>query len=125
MPPEEPDSPSYQSVENGHPTARSGRAILPNIVENIAVSPLGEPCPDDFYTITPHNADHDHGLSVSERSGKWPGGVYVFVCPSFEEAGCSKTNTSSPYGSQLTHVEESSTCDRQLAHGASLLPYAF
>ena len=49
---------------------RVGRANPQIVLENVEKPPSGEPSSDDCYTITPHNADHDQGLSVSERSGK-------------------------------------------------------
>jgi integrase len=56
---------------------RVGCASSQTIVENTTVSPSGEPSSDDCYTTTPHNRNHDQGLSVSERSGKRAGGVYT------------------------------------------------
>ena len=55
---------------------RSGRAILPNIVEDIDVSPSGKPSPDDCYTIPLHNSDRPQTLSVHERWGKRSRGCY-------------------------------------------------
>ena len=70
MPLEEPDSPSYQQVEISGSRNRVGCASGLIVLENVEQSPSGEPFSDDLYTTRLHNADHDQGLSVSERSGK-------------------------------------------------------
>jgi hypothetical protein len=70
---EEPDSISSHPISETLERSaffRSGRAILPNIVENAAVLPLGEPSSDDCYTTLLHNPVHVQDVSVSERSGK-------------------------------------------------------
>jgi hypothetical protein len=43
-------------------------AILPNIVENAAVSPSGRPSSDDCHTNPLHNCTDDSGLTVGQRS---------------------------------------------------------
>lgn len=77
MPLEEPDSPSYQPVEHGHPRNRVGCASEIIVLENVEQSPSGEPFSDDYPTIAPHNSHHDQGLSVSASSGKRSGSVYT------------------------------------------------
>jgi hypothetical protein len=56
---------------------RSGRAIIPNIVENAADLPSGKPSSDDCYTTPLHKSGPDLSLSVSERSGKSASGCYT------------------------------------------------
>ncbi len=56
---------------------RVGCANFPIVLENVEKPPSGEPSSDDCYTITPHTADHDQGLSLSESSGKRSAGVYT------------------------------------------------
>jgi hypothetical protein len=76
---DKPDSSRYRRNENSPAGNRVGCASSQTIVENTTVSPSGEPSSDDCYTTTPHNRNHDQGLSVSERSGKRAGGVYTQV----------------------------------------------
>ena len=76
-PAQEPDSGAYQSAENGHPRNPVECASPQIIVENTAVSPLGEPSSDDCYTTLLHNPDHDQGPTIYERSGKRSGDCYT------------------------------------------------
>lgn len=57
--------------------SRSGRAILPNIVENPAVSPSGRPSSDDCYTSLLHNLAPETALTIRDGSGKRGGGCYT------------------------------------------------
>lgn len=50
--------------------SRSGRAILPNIVENPTVSPSGRPSSDDCYTNPLHNQAPENLLTIRKVSEK-------------------------------------------------------
>ena len=65
------------AAETSHRRNRVGCASDLIVLENVEESPSGEPFSDDLYTTLLHNADHDQGLSLSERSGKRAAGFYT------------------------------------------------